>query len=124
MEKEKGEKKVEKKVTQKKVQDSRMVESNDAILKIVGSSENIFGIDLTNKIPIRGVQFTIQEAKITAVRTTPRTTGFLAEFNKETGIVIMVSTTGNTIAPGSGLIAEIGCDKGVAAVLSDIKIAK
>lgn len=121
----KGVEKGEKKVTQKRVQDSRMVESKDATLKIVASSENIFGIDLTNKIPVRGVQFTIKEAKITEVRTMSRTAGFLAEFNKENGIVIMVSTMGNTIAAGTGFIAEIVCDKGDAAVvLSDIKIAK
>jgi hypothetical protein len=115
----------EKKVTQTSVQDSRIVESKDATLKIVASSENIFGIDLTNQIPVRGVQFTVEKGKITEVRTTSRTAGFLAEFNKETGMVIMVSTTGNTIAAGTGFIAEIVCDKGDAAVvLSDIKIAK
>jgi len=121
----KGVEKGEKKVTQKMVQDSRMVESKDATLKIVASSGNVFGIDLTNKIPVRGVQFTVEKAKITEVRTTSRTAGFLAEFNKESGIVIMVSAVGNTIAAGTGFIAEIVCDKGDAAVvLSDIKIAK
>ncbi len=121
----KGVEKGEKKVTQKMVQDSRMVESKDATLKIVASSGNVFGIDLTNKIPVRGVQFTVEKAKITEVRTTSRTEGFLAEFNKETGIVIMVSAVGNTIAAGTGFIAEIVCDKEDAAVvLSDIKIAK
>ncbi len=114
--------KVEKKM-EKKTQDTMEVDSKDATLKIVGGSGNVLGIDLTNNVPVRGVQFTIEGVKMTDVRTTSRTAGFLAEFNKESGIVIMVSTSGGKIVPGTGLIAEIISDKGVSANLSGIKIA-
>lgn len=119
----KMEEKVEKKI-EKKSQPSRMVESKDATLKIAESSGNTVGIELTNSVPVRGVQFTIKGVKATKVRTTSRTAGFLADFNKESGIVILVSTSGNEIAPGTGLIAEIISDKGGSASLSGIKIGK
>ena len=119
----KVEKEVEKKV-EKKLEDSRKVKSEDATLKIVAGSGNVFGIDLTNKIPIRGVQFTLEGAKMTDVRTTSRTTGFLASFNAESGIVILLSASGDKIAPGTGLIVEIICDKSSSASLSEIKIGK
>ena len=108
----------------KKAQDAMKVDSKDATLRIVKGSENIAGIDLTNTIPVRGVQFTIEGTKITAVRVTSRTAGFLADFNKESGKVIIVSISGDTIAPGTGLIAEVTCDKVGSAILSGIKIAK
>ena len=119
----KVEKKVEIKV-KKKLEDSRRVKSEDATLKIVKGSGNIVGINLTNNVPIRGVQFTLEEVKMTDVRTTSRTAGFLAKFNEESGIVILVSTSGDKIAPGTGLIAEITCDKSGSASLSEIKIGK
>ena len=109
---------------EKKAKDSMVAESKDATLKIVEGSGNTVGIDLTNTIPVRGVQFTIEGAKITEVRPTSRIKGFLAEFNKESGIVIIVSTSGDKIAPGTGLIAEVKYDKGGSASLSGIKIAK
>jgi hypothetical protein len=109
---------------EKKAQDSRMVESKDATLKIVEGAGNTVGIDLANNVPVRGVQFAIEGVQMTEVRTTSRTAGFLADFNKESGIVIMASTSGDNIAPGTGLIAEIICDKGGSASLSGIKIAK
>ena len=109
---------------EKKAQDSRMAESKDATLKIVEGSGNTIGIELMNNIPVGGVQFTIEGVKMTEIRTTSRTTGVLADFNKESGIVIMVSTSGDKIAPGTGLIAEIVSDKGGSANLSGIKIAK
>lgn len=115
--------KVERKM-EKKAQDTMEVDSKDATLKIVAGSGNVLGIDLTNNVPIRGVQFTIEGVKMTDVRTTSRTAGFLAEFNKEAGIVIMISTSGGKIAPGTGLIAEIISDKGGSANLSGIKIGK
>ncbi len=115
--------KVERKM-EKKAQDTMEVDSKDATLKIVAGSGNVLGIDLTNNVPIRGVQFTIEGVKMTDVRTTSRTAGFLAEFNKEAGIVIMLSTSGGKIAPGTGLIAEIISDKGGSANLSGIKIGK
>ncbi len=114
----------EKAKVEKKSQGPMTVESKDATLKIIEGSGNTVGIDLTNTIPVRGVQFTIEGAKITEVRSTSRIKGFLAEFNKESGIVIIVSMSGNTIAPGTGLIAEVIYDKGGSARLSGIKIAK
>ena len=116
---EKADKKVE-----KKARDSRKVEDKDATLKIVAGSENVFGIDLNNNVPVRGAQFTIEGVKITEVRTTTRTEGFLAKFNKESGIVIMISTSGGKVAPGTGLIAEIIGDQKGSASLSKIKIAR
>jgi hypothetical protein len=108
----------------KKAQDSRMAESKDAILKIVEGSGNTIGIELMNNIPVGGVQFTMEGVKITEIRTTTRTAGFLAKFNEGSGMVIMVSTSGDKIAPGTGLIVEIVSDKGGSANLSGIKIAK
>ena len=109
---------------EEKAPDLMTVESKDATLKIIEGSGNTVGIDLTNTIPVRGVQFTIEGAKITEVHPTSRIKGFLAESNKESGIVIIVSMSGNTIAPGTGLIAEVIYDKGGSASLSGIKIAK
>ena len=86
-------------------------ESVDATLKVVAGSGNVVGIDLTNSGPVRGVQFTLEGAKITEVRTTSRTPGFLSKFNGENGKVILVSASGDKIAQGTGLIAEIVCDK-------------
>jgi len=108
----------------KKPQSSRMVDSEEANLKIVDGTGNTVGIDLTNNVPVRVVQFTLEGAKMTGVHTTSRTAGFLADFNIESGIVILVSTSGNKIATGTGLIAEIICDKGDSASLSGIKMAK
>jgi len=104
-------------------QTAAMEESENATLKIVAGSENAIGIDLTNSIPARGVQFTLAGVKITEVRTTPRTAGFLAKFNEASGKVIVVSTAGDKIAPGTGLIAEIICDKGGSASLKEKIIA-
>ena len=109
---------------EEKAKDSMVAESKDATLKIVEGSGNTVGIDLTNTVPVRGVQFTIKGVKITELRPTSRIAGFFADCNKESGIVIMVSTSGDKIAPGTGLIAEVIYDKGGAASLSGIKIAK
>ena len=109
---------------EEKAKDSMVAEGKDATLKIVEGSGNTVGIDLTNTVPVRGMQFTIKGAKITEVRPTSRLAGFLAEFNRESGIVIILSTSGDKIASGTGLIAEIIYDKGGSASLSGIKIAK
>jgi len=98
--------------------------SEDAILKLVEVSGNILGIDLTNAVPVKGVQFTLEGPKITEVRTTSRTEGFSPSFNEENGRVILVSLSGGEITTGKGLIAEILCDNGGSASLSEIKIAK
>jgi hypothetical protein len=98
--------------------------SEDATLKIVGGSGNTLGIELTNSIPILGVQFSLEGAHMNEIRTTSRTKGFLADFNKEAGKVVLLSTSGDKIASGSGLIAELVCDKIDSASLSEIKIVK
>lgn len=98
--------------------------SDDAILKLVEVSGNILGLDLTNDVPVQGVQFTLEGPKITDVHTTSRTEGFSPSFNEENGRVILVSLSGGKITTGKGLIAEILHDNSGSASLSEIKIAK
>jgi len=115
--------KVEKTVRKKQI----LVEAagdEDATLKIVGGSETTLGIELTNSVPIRGVQFTLQGADMSEIRTTARSKDFLADFNKEAGKVVILSVSGDKIASGSGLIAELVCNKIDSASLSEIKIVK
>ena len=95
----------------------------DAILKLVEVRENMCGIDLKNTVSVRGVQFTLEGVTIAEVRTTSRSEGFFASFNKENGKVIMASLSGDEIPPGKGSIAEIVCEKSGAAHLSEVKIA-
>ena len=95
----------------------------DAILNLVEVTENMFGIDLKNTVSIRGVQFTVEGVTISEVRTTNRSEGFFASFNKENGKVIMASLSGDELPPGKGLIAEVVCGKSGAARLAEIKIA-
>ena len=123
--------KVEEKVVEKakeqpkgKYVNRMKVDSKDAQLKLVAGSENVHSIALDNSIPIRGVQFAIEDAQITNVRTTERTKGYLANFNAETGAVILVHTSGGKIEAGQGSIAEIVCEKGGSPSLSEIKLAK
>jgi len=123
----KAEKIVEKKAgetVKKKSKRIKAVESEEATIKIVGGSGNVFGIELTNKVPVRGVQFAVEGVQMNEVRTTSRTTGFMSDFNKESGIVVMLSTSEDKIPSGTGLIAEIVCDKKDSASLSGIKIVK
>ena len=96
----------------------------DATLTLVEVSGNILGIDLTNDVPVKGMQFTIEGPKITEVRTTSRTEGFSPSFNEENGKVILISLSGGEITPGNGLIAEILHDNGGSASLSEIKIVR
>ena len=95
----------------------------DAILNLVEVRENMFGIDLKNTVSVRGMQFTLEGVTITEVRTTNRSEGFFASFNKENGKVIMASLSGDEIPPGKGLIAEIVCDTSGSARLTEVKIA-
>jgi hypothetical protein len=97
---------------------------HDTVPKLVAITENVFGIDLQNNVPVRGVQFTIEGVAITEIRTTKRSEDFFAGCNKENGKVIMASLSGDEIAPGKGLILEIVCDKSGSARLSQIKIAR
>ena len=114
---------VDKKV-EKASQTPTVRKDEESTLKIVTSSDNAVGVDLTNKVPVKGVQFTIEGVKVNEVRTTSRTEGFSASFNKENGRVILVSLSGGEITTGNGLIAAILCVGGGSASLSEIKIVK
>ena len=91
-------------------------------LSVVAASKDLATITLQNEISVQGVQFELTGVKITEVRTTDRTKGFLAKFNEQNGRVILLSTTGDKIGPGAGAVAEIVCDKPGSAVLSGVQI--
>jgi len=91
-------------------------------LKVTSRSKNAVTLELQNDVPVRALQFTVTEAKITEVRTTGRTKGFLAKFNEQNGKVIILSTAGEEIASGKGAITEIVCDKPASAKLVDVTI--
>ena len=99
------------------------LESKDAKLKIVAGEGNVLGLELENTVPIRGVQCALKGAKISEIRTTERTKGYLTKFNEATGIIILVDMSGKKIPPGKGPIAEVVCDNPRSASLSDIKLA-
>ena len=94
-----------------------------ATLDLKVSSEKTVAVELTNSVPVRGVQFIVSGINITEVRATKRTTGFLAKFNEKNGAVIVISASEERIAPGKGSIAEIVCDKPGSAKLSEVSIA-
>ena len=91
-------------------------------LTVAVASKDFATIKLQNEIPVMGIQFTLTGVKITEIRTTDRTKGFLAKFNEQNGKVIILSTAGDKVAPGNGAVAEIICDKPGSAVLSEVKI--
>ena len=93
-----------------------------ATLELKAGPGHNLGVELINTVPVRGVQFIVSGVNITEVRTTKRTAGFLAKFNEKNGKVILLSTSGDKIAPGKGSVAEIICDKPGAATLSGVKI--
>ena len=93
-------------------------------LTLATGSGNGVNLELSNDVPVRGVQFTLNGAEPTEVRTTSRTEGFFAKVNKENGTVVLVSLSGEKIAPGTGPIAEIACGNKGSAHLSDIKISE
>ena len=92
---------------EKAVPQEREAPEKKATLTLKPGEKNTFEIDLQNSVPVRGIQFTVIGLKMTEVRTTSRTAGFLAKFNEETGIVILVSTAADEIAPGTGPVLEI-----------------
>jgi hypothetical protein len=96
----------------------------DISLQLVEISEDMVGIDLTNPVPVRGVQFMIEGVEIIDVLTTSRSDDFIASFNEENGKVLMVSFSGDEIAPGEGRIAEILFDGSGLARLSEIVIVQ
>jgi len=97
--------------------------SEEATITLANTAQNTFGIELKNSAPVRLVQFTLNGIEDAQIRSTARTEGFLIKFTKENSKVTILSPSGNTIAPGSGFIAEMSCDAPTA-TLSDIKIAK
>ena len=97
-------------------------QAEEPSLGLVGASNGVASVELRNDIPVRAIQFALTGVKITEVRTTSRTKGFLAKFNEQNGKVIIVSTAAEEIAPGKGLVAEIACDKPASAKLADVKI--
>jgi hypothetical protein len=114
-------------ITEKEVastpQNPMKLESKDAKLKIVAGEKNMIGLELENTVPIRGVQCALKGTKISEIRTTNRTKGYLTKFNEATGIIILVDMSGKKIPPGTGPIAEVVCDNPGSASLSDIKLA-
>ena len=99
-------------------------EGGNSVLALGSISGNAASLELDNDVPVRGVQFTIEGAQPVEVRTTSRSEGFFAQFNKENGKVVLISLSGNTIAPGGGPIAEVVCSNGGSASLSEIKIVE
>jgi hypothetical protein len=96
--------------------------AEEAILKIGSVSDKSASVDMVNTGPVRGAQFTVSGVKMTEVRTTPRTAGFIVKFNEANGMVVILSTSQATIPPGKGAIAEVICDKPAKASLSGTKI--
>ncbi len=109
---------------EKKSQSAIVEKDKGPTLNLVPISDNTVGIDLTNSVSVKGLQFTITGAKINQASITSRTQEFLVEFNKDNGKVILLSFSGKTIAPGTGTIAKIICDGGGSASITDIKIAQ
>ena len=99
------------------------ISQGKAVLRVSASSGKSVSVELANTVPVRALQFTVTGVKMSEVRTTSRTPGFLAKFNEENGAVIVLSISADLSAPGKGSIAEIICDKPSAAQLSEIKIA-
>ena len=112
------------KKTETQSQNPMKLDSEDAKLTIVAGSENMLGIKLENKVPIRGVQFTLMGPKIKEIRTTARTIEYFTKFNEATGKVILVSMAGNKIDPGKGSILEVVCNNGDDASLSAVTIVR
>jgi len=91
-------------------------------LGLKAGDKNTAKLELRSDIPVRALQFSVSGAKITEVRTTGRAKGFFSKFNEKNGMVIILSTAGEEIAPGKGEVAEIVCDKPATAKLADVKI--
>lgn len=104
-----------------KVPDPAEKREGNATLNLAPISGNSESVELSNDIPVRGVQFTLNGAKVSEVRTTPRTEGFLVK--EKNGKVIMISLSGKTIAPGNGPIAEVD-HHGGSSYISGITIGK
>jgi hypothetical protein len=96
--------------------------TTEPALSLKAGGKNTAKLELQSDIPVRALQFSVTGAKITEVRTTGRAKGFFSKFNEKNGMVIVLSTAGEEIAPGKGEVAEIVCDKPATAKLADVKI--
>jgi hypothetical protein len=101
---------------------SSLSEAGEPSLGVKPGDKDLVKVELVNEAPVRAVQFDLTGVKITQVRTTDRSKGFLAKFNEQNGKVILLSTAGEEIAPGKGAVLEVVCDKPDAAALSGVKI--
>jgi len=106
----------------KEDEESNSSEGEGTNLSLSISSENTMNLDLSNDVPVRAIQFTLNGVKASEVLTTSRTEGFFIKFNENTGTFVLVSLSGGKIAPGSGPIAKIPCDNAGSAQLSNVKI--
>ena len=104
--------------------DAKEEKGETSSLTLEAGSGDASHLELDNLSSVRGVQFKIKGAKPVEVRTTSRTEGFFAQFNKDNGTVILLSIAGNEIAPGKGPIAEIVCSGAGSASLSEVKIVE
>lgn len=93
-------------------------------LTLGASSGNAAQVELNNEVSVRGVQFTLKGVKAIEVRTTSRSEGFFAQFNKDNGTVLLLSLSGSKIAPGTGPIAEIIYNNTGSASLTGVKIVE
>jgi len=101
-------------------EDPRPPEKGKKELTLTPGSGNEVALELNNDVPVKAVQFNLEGVKPSDIRTTSRTEGFFAK--EHNGRVVLLSLSGDTIAPGAGSIAEIVCDQKGSASLSQIKI--
>ena len=103
---------------------SSFSQAGEPALSVMAGTTDFATVQLVNESPVRAVQFDLTGVKITQVRTTDRTKGFLTKFNEQNGKVILLSTAGELIVPGKGAVLEVLCDKPAAAVLSGVRIVE
>ena len=119
----KTEKQVEK-VVKKRLPIRVTANDGEVTIKRIDRSDNTIEIELTNNFPVRIAQFIIKGIEVAEVRTTTRTERFHVKYNKEDDKFSILSFSDEVIAPGTGSIAEIVCDKKSSASLSGINIFK
>ncbi len=117
-------KKKDEKVVKKRLPIRVTADDGEATIKRIDRSDNTIEIKLTNNFPVRIVQFIIKGIEVAEVRSTTRTERFNVKYNKEDDKFSILSFSDDVIAPGTGSIAEIVCDKKSSASLSGINIFK
>lgn len=86
---------------------------------------NLAYVSLINNCEIRGIEFTLKPCKPRSVYPINRASGFFADYDQETGQVILISLSGDKIQPGIGRILEIVLDDDYSfCVLTDVKIVE